>query len=483
RSEVDAATILMSRIILTVGEWSDHQRRERPAVLWEEYFNKSAQLLQEVNSPTVWTGRALHALAAFAERQCEELTSTRDNDSTIAVRKQKARELAACQQEISRTSTSAEILRLRGILRRLEIQVANDQNELDGLRASIGGFLRLAIWSFVKCLGCTDTFDNDIYSLVSLIMTKARASELQRVMSSGLMDSVPSQKIIPLVHQLCARLSTEEDAFHQTITLLVSRMAIDYPFHTMYHLFALRNANRALSSSAKESRKNSLGSLQLQESEKMEQRRSDAATAILTSVSSQSSDLHSIAQSINELCSSYIDLAVCPAPEKFKGGRLEDKLIPFNSRTRISRLIKNLPPNIPVLTATPRADSPRDYMCVPFISSITEGYSLAGGINLPKITRLVGTDGRRYKQLVKGKDDMRQDAVIQQLFYVINRFLGSAGAKARGLAASTACSSMRIRTYQVVPLTKRCGVLQWVDNTIPFGAWFQGREKRYRPAA
>ncbi|KAJ2263202.1 Serine/threonine-protein kinase tel1 [Coemansia sp. RSA 376] len=487
RNELEAATILMSRIILTVGEWSDQQRRERPAVLWTEYFNKSAILLQEINSPTAWTGRALHALAAFAERQCVELTSTRDNESTIAVRRQKTRELDACQQEIARTSSTSEVQRLRGILRRLEIQVSNDQKELDELRSSIGGFLRLAIWSFVKCLGCTDAFDNCVYSLVSLIMTNARAQELQSVLSSGVMDGVPSHKFLLLSHQLCARLSTEEDAFHQTITQLVSRMAVEYPYHTMYHLFALRNANRALSSSAsaKLSRKGSLSSRQVQESEKMEERRSEAATSILTRVSSQSPDLRSIAQAINELCSSYIDLAVCPVPDKFKNSKVGDKLIPFSSRARISKLIKDLPPNIPVLTAALRADAPGDYMCVPFVSSITAGYSLAGGINLPKILRLVGTDGKRYKQLVKGKDDLRQDAIIQQLFHVINRFMRSAGARSVGSVslASSATSSLRMRTYQVVPLTKRCGVLQWVDNTMPFGAWFQDREKTYRPNA
>ncbi|KAJ2744545.1 hypothetical protein GGI20_002889 [Coemansia sp. BCRC 34301] len=482
-NEVEAATILMSRIILTVGEWSDQQRRERPAVLWTEYFNKSAILLQEINSPTAWTGRALHALAAFAERQCVELTSTRDDESAIAVRRQKTRELAVCREEIARTSNTNEAQRLRGIMRRLEIQVTNDQTELDELRTSIGGFLRLAIWSFVKCLACTDAFDNCVYSLVSLIVTNARAQELQRALSSSLMDCVPSHKFLPLVHQLCARLSTEEDAFHQTTMQLVSRMAVEYPYHTMYHLFALRNANRAQSSSAaKLARKGSLSALKLQESEKMEERRSEAATSILTSVSSKSPDLHSIAQAINELCTSYIDLAVCSVPDKFKNSKLGDNLIPFNSKTRISRLVKDLPRNIPVLTAAPRADAPCDYMCVPFVSSIAAGYSLAGGINLPKILRLVGSDGKRYKQLVKGKDDLRQDAIIQQLFHVINRFMRSAGARAFG-SASSAVSSLHIRTYQVVPLTKRCGVLQWVDNTMPFGTWFQGREKRYRPNA
>ncbi|ORX70438.1 hypothetical protein DL89DRAFT_222448 [Linderina pennispora] len=101
---------------------------------------------------------------------------------------------------------------------------------------------------------------------------------------------------------------------------------------------------------------------------------------------------------------------------------------------------------------------------------MSEGYSLAGGINLPKILRLLGSDGQRYKQLVKGKDDMRQDAVIEQLFQVINSFMAPA-------------DRLHIRTYMVVPLTKRCGVLQWVDSTMPFGEWFRENESKYRPDA
>ncbi|KAJ2557560.1 hypothetical protein EV175_001272 [Coemansia sp. RSA 1933] len=484
-AEIETATMLLSKIILTVGEWSDTQRKERPAVLWDEYFNKSAKLLQDINSPTSWTGRALNALAEFSERQCEELTLMRDSEASIAVRKQKSRELAACQHQLSRTTTSAETSRLKTILRRLEAQVSNDQKEHAELRSNIGGFLRLAVWSFIKCLECCSTFDDSVYSLVSLIMTHSRIHSLHSILSSGLLDSVPSHKLLPLSHQLCARLGTENDIFHTTLAHLVRRMSIDYPYHMLYHLFALRNANRTSSSTEPSKamrRTSSFIAQQASESEKMEQRRSEAATSIIVGIASNSSDLGRIVRAIEELCNMYIELAVTPVPDKYKSSKLEGKLIEFSSKLKIKKLVKNLPPNIPVLTALPRAEAPRDYMCVPFISTIADGYTLAGGINLPKITRVMGTDGKRYKQLVKGKDDMRQDAIIEQLFHVINNCMGSAERKAPELTPSSS-SGMRVRTYQVVPLTKRCGVLQWVDNTVPLGDWFREKEAKYRPNA
>jgi len=48
-------------------------------------------------------------------------------------------------------------------------------------------------------------------------------------------------------------------------------------------------------------------------------------------------------------------------------------------------------------------------------------------------------------QLLKGKDDLRQDAVMQQLFNVVNRLLEKDDL--------TSHRDMRIRTYKVVPLT------------------------------
>jgi len=64
-----------------------------------------------------------------------------------------------------------------------------------------------------------------------------------------------------------------------------------------------------------------------------------------------------------------------------------------------------------------------------------------------------GSDGRAYKQVTKmapsaSSDDTRQDAVMQQLFGLVNRFLARDG----GPGAARA-RRLRVRTYKVVPLT------------------------------
>ena len=44
-------------------------------------------------------------------------------------------------------------------------------------------------------------------------------------------------------------------------------------------------------------------------------------------------------------------------------------------------------------------------------------------MNLPKVIECVGSDGNLYRQLVKGNDDLRQDAVMQQIFSLVNLLL------------------------------------------------------------
>ncbi len=56
---------------------------------------------------------------------------------------------------------------------------------------------------------------------------------------------------------------------------------------------------------------------------------------------------------------------------------------------------------------------------------------------------------------------MRQDAVMEQVFDVVGLMLRR--------DHDTHKRSLSIRTYKIVPTTPQTGVLQWVENTLPFG--------------
>lgn len=105
---------------------------------------------------------------------------------------------------------------------------------------------------------------------------------------------------------------------------------------------------------------------------------------------------------------------------------------------------------------------------------------MVGGVNAPKKVSCLCSDGKYYPQLVKGKDDLRQDAVMQQVFNIMNIMLKN--------NKTTMKEKLNVKTYKVVPLSQRSGILEWCSNTMPLGEYLVGvgtnhggAHNRYRP--
>ncbi|KAL6085809.1 hypothetical protein STEG23_007048, partial [Scotinomys teguina] len=92
------------------------------------------------------------------------------------------------------------------------------------------------------------------------------------------------------------------------------------------------------------------------------------------------------------------------------------------------------------------------------ISGFDERVKVMTSLRKPKRIVIRGHDEKEYPFLVKGGEDLRQDQRIEQLFEVMNAIL----------AQDAACSqrNMQLRTYHVVPMTCRLGLIEWIENTI-----------------
>lgn len=63
----------------------------------------------------------------------------------------------------------------------------------------------------------------------------------------------------------------------------------------------------------------------------------------------------------------------------------------------------------------------------------------------------------------EGDDDLRQDAVMEQVFQLVNILLAQdRKSKQRNLS---------LRTYKVVPLAEKTGILQFVNNSETMATW------------
>uniref|UniRef100_A0A8C5V850 DNA-dependent protein kinase catalytic subunit n=1 Tax=Microcebus murinus TaxID=30608 RepID=A0A8C5V850_MICMU len=92
------------------------------------------------------------------------------------------------------------------------------------------------------------------------------------------------------------------------------------------------------------------------------------------------------------------------------------------------------------------------------IAGFDERVKVMASIRKPKRIIIRGHDEREYPFLVKGGEDLRQDQRLQQLFQVMNVIL----------SRDAACSQrdMQLRTYRVVPMTSRLGLIEWIENTV-----------------
>ncbi|XP_056317923.1 DNA-dependent protein kinase catalytic subunit [Danio aesculapii] len=101
------------------------------------------------------------------------------------------------------------------------------------------------------------------------------------------------------------------------------------------------------------------------------------------------------------------------------------------------------------------------------ITGFDERVKVMTSIRRPKRIIIRGDDERDYPFLVKGGEDLRQDQRIEQLFGVMNMILSQ----------DTACSqrSLALCTYQVIPITSRIGLIEWMENTCTLKDFLSSR--------
>ncbi|KAK5640945.1 hypothetical protein RI129_009492 [Pyrocoelia pectoralis] len=76
----------------------------------------------------------------------------------------------------------------------------------------------------------------------------------------------------------------------------------------------------------------------------------------------------------------------------------------------------------------------------------------------PRKITFRGSDGNKYTQLLKPKDDLRKDFRLMEFNDVVNQML----------SRDPDCRQRRlyIRLYSVVPLNEECGLLEWIHNLV-----------------
>ncbi|KAG9224022.1 hypothetical protein CCMSSC00406_0004362 [Pleurotus cornucopiae] len=440
-------------LLAHLGTWTSDACLEKPVAILEKYFTPAVKLIQKMNFGPSDPARAdvYYRCAMFAERQYRTICASPDGEERRARVEQKRREVE------TRRNLTSKSPALQNELGKAIKLLAADEMLLEEYNSSKDIFLARALDMYSHCLACSNDFDDDAaLRLCSLWFANFEVDNLQNTIASSL-RRVPSIKFMFLAHQITARLSKSPNPSKcQTIlSNLVLRMCKEHPYHSLYQVLCLQ-PSILTPETRRSSGRHAPAPLTSTQNE-----RGAAAYAILDLLRNDQDQLQRL-RPIQILFDASLQWAMHKVTKDCK-----NFAIPSHYSIR---KILNL--RAPVLTSHLPLDPTTRYESCVWVSKFDTQFTLAGGIHLPKITDCYGDDGERYKQLFKGDDDLRQDAVMEQVFELVNVVLKR--------DRETKRRALSVRGYKVVPLGPQAGVLEFVGNTTSLQQWLSRAHQKYR---
>lgn len=425
-----------SHILCTLATWSAETKQVSDQVIFNTYLKPAETLASSSENPLV-RARTFHQFAKFCDSKFRDPLLESNIEQARAMREGQRAKVLSMQENIRRsTESSHDVLRSEHNRIRKATQLYEaEQREYRHLKETRQAYLASSVEFYLRSLefgtDITNSVIHDTSRFISLWFSNHDNAGVNKVVDVRV-SKVPSSVFVTWINQLSSRLDMSETPFQILLRELVIRMAIDHPIHTLWPILSLTIGETAGSSAVTE--------------------RVRAGTYIWEKSEGRFS------KHIKEFSSMLISLAnvKVKAEEKHRFGL--NKLKP-QSQAKWWKSIGKL--QIPSPTVSVPLQQDRNYARIPYITLIDEHIAIASGLSAPKVLKFHLSNGETHTMLVKGgNDDPRQDAIMEQVFGNINYFFrNDRPSRMRNLAA---------RTYNVVPLGPKVGVIEFVQNTKSF---------------
>ncbi|GAA6044295.1 hypothetical protein JCM8097_008685, partial [Rhodosporidiobolus ruineniae] len=457
-------------IYAQLGEWHAEARVYNAQQILEEHYEPAIRALDRKASPAE-RAHVYNSFAQFADAQFGELEKVLEERRQRTQRYEQRKEYEFAEIERQLHSGSGDSTKLTKSRDDAGKYLAEDRRQLQETEKTTQTMLQRSVENYAKALATSDDYDDKVFRLCALWLARPDNDTLHQNLKE-LLDKIPSHKFVFLAYQLSARLtkSSQTTPSAANITRLVTRLCIEHPFHALYPVNALRDLPPQMSSSRRSSTSRGGG-------EGSKNSRAQAASDVMEKVKRKDPILKARVEAVEQLLEAYAQWAEfnIKRHQDFLDtrGHIKKTPLPIPASQALVRKVKDLP--VPVTTFDLPVDKTGRYEpdSFPHIVQYGPDFGLAGGVNLPKIVICYGSDGKEYKQLLKGNDDIRQDAVMEQLFTLVNSLLArDEGGRRRKL---------RLRTYKVVPLQRSNGLIEFAANTQPLGSFLQRLYDRMAP--
>lgn len=321
--------------------------------------------------------------------------------------------------EISRDQQNeSAVTQLKKGMKEVNAHLEHDRQHLQEAEETTQLLRWQAIQNYAKALQDSDIHDDKIYRFCSLWLAHADNDELHAQLKPFI-SNISSHKFIALAYQLSARLdSHSKSSFSTNITSLITRMASDHPFHTLYPVESLResdvhtfnsepgynNPSRRQSSNSTPIRSNTPN---LSTTPTPQASREKAADNVFQKVK-KLPHLKVRVEALELVCKAYREWAMYDMKKDEEYATLDHRGNPsakkgtFPIRKHMMILVNVL--NLPIPVST--FDLPIDFTCkydvatIPCIMRYESTFSTVGGLAVPKIVICVDNNGKHHKQLV-----------------------------------------------------------------------------------
>ncbi|XP_020814150.1 serine/threonine-protein kinase ATM [Drosophila serrata] len=391
---------------------------------------------------------AYAAMAKYADREYQQLYEYRhsqDYQTLLDIIEQNRSTAAKVSQRENRDR------RIMGL--QMKSYARLDEGQLQRIEAKLTEHLCSAVRNHMAYCRFDSGFSSAaIYRIISLWFTNASNEQLQQCVKEEILTA-PSYKFICAANQLTGRLNSKNKSLLKILTELLVRCGQDHPHHIFYQLYPLVYAHL--------------------DGENSNTERAGIAQLIIDKICEKNSSAAETSKQLESLLPALIKFANEGKTENNQGVSDPVRYKQFEKVRRIRNLDAVHCPTLE-LPVMPN----KEYNITSIIKWSNE-ISQCGGLNAPVKVMCICSDGQTRAQLIKGKDDLRQDAVMQQVFGIVNELLQQ--------DAEFIERKLQLRTYKVTPLSMRSGILEWCTNSMPVGHYLVGDGKggahlRYRPS-
>ncbi|XP_041674601.1 serine/threonine-protein kinase ATM [Drosophila eugracilis] len=390
---------------------------------------------------------AYAAMAKYADREYQQLYDYRHSQEYLTLQDIIEQNRQAAEGVTQRENQDRRIISVQ-----MKRYASLDERHLKHIEEKMTEHLCLGLRNHMAFCRLDNGFSSAaIYRIISLWFTNAANEQLQKTIKEEIL-TVPSYKFICAANQLTARLNSKNMALLKGLVDLLVHCGSDHPHQTFYQLYPLVFAHL--------------------DGEDSNTERSGIARKIIAKICAKNSKASECSKQLESLLPALITFANEGKTHNNQpvSDSVRQKQFEKVRRWRNLNAVHCPTLELPVMPS-------KEYNITSIVKWNNE-ITQCGGLNAPVKILCVCSDGQTRAQLVKGKDDLRQDAVMQQVFGIVNELLNQ--------DSEFIERKLKLRTYKVTPLSMRSGILEWCTNSTPVGQYLVaegkgGAHARYRP--